>query len=209
MIYGEIFEWVVSRVNVSIQVNESGATDSPKSSISSVSKLSKAKNTGPQLAFIGVLDIFGFESFLVNSFEQLCINYCNETLQQQFNGFVLKREQEEYVAEAILYDFVSFRDSTACLELIEMKRTGILATLQEQCLFPKATDASFASKLYTNCTNHECFYAVSTHTDAIYGYANMFLLNASRRRLHLLQTLRRPYVKSKLCVSARGCCDVA
>ena len=162
MIYGEIFEWVVSRVNVSIQVNESGATTSTSSNNnkSSVSKLSKAKNPGPQLAFIGVLDIFGFESFLVNSFEQLCINYCNETLQQQFNGFVLKREQEEYVAEAILYDFVSFRDSTACLELIEMKRTGIFATLQEQCLFPKATDASFASLLYTNCANHECFYAV-------------------------------------------------
>jgi myosin-5 len=190
MIYGEIFEWVVSRVNVSIQVNESGTASSgsnnSKSSASSVSKLAKARNTGPQLAFIGVLDIFGFESFLVNSFEQLCINYCNETLQQQFNGFVLKREQEEYVAEAILYNFVSFRDSTACLELIEMKRTGIFATLQEQCLFPKATDASFASKLYSNCTDHECFHAVSTRISLLF-YAHVYtIIRLVRQRLDVL-----------------------
>jgi len=148
MVYGEIFEWVVSRINESIQADE----HSPSSS-------SSKRKVKRELSFIGVLDIFGFESFTVNSFEQLCINYCNETLQQQFNGFVLQREQEEYIAENILYNFVTFKDSTKCLELIEMKRTGILATLQEQSLFPKSTDESFARKLYDNCENHVCFKA--------------------------------------------------
>jgi myosin V len=146
MVYGEIFEWVVGRINESIKCDVEVTND-------------KGRKVKRDLSFIGVLDIFGFESFTINSFEQLCINYCNETLQQQFNGFVLQREQEEYIQEQILYNFVTFKDSTKCLELIEMKHTGILATLQEQCLFPKSTDESFASKLYNNCESHPCFKA--------------------------------------------------
>lgn len=164
MVYGEIFEWVVSRVNDSIKATDSDAANrghaGSSSSGSGRNGGKSSSSSSRQLAFIGVLDIFGFESFTVNSFEQLCINYCNETLQQQFNGFVLQREQAEYAAEGILYAFVNFRDSAACLELIEMKRVGIMASLQEQCLFPKASDASFAAKLYANCASHPCFYAV-------------------------------------------------
>ena len=169
MVYGELFEWVVARINSSIEAtrtpfdrSQAVTTPSNGKSISSKAKGSSrstasGRTAKRELAFIGVLDIFGFESFTVNSFEQLCINYCNETLQQQFNGFVLQREQNEYKSEQINYEFVNFRDSTACLQLIESKRTGILAALQEQCLAPKGTDKQFAATLYRNCKNHPCF----------------------------------------------------
>jgi myosin-5 len=100
--------------------------------------------------FIGVLDIFGFESFATNSFEQLCINYCNEKLQQQFNEFVFKLEQEEYAREGIEWSSLEFPDNQDVLDLIELKRPvpGVLALLDEQCLLQNATDDVFARKLY-------------------------------------------------------------
>jgi len=76
-------------------------------------------------ADIGVLDIFGFECFQNNSFEQLCINYTNETLQQHFNQFVFKMEQTEYQREKISWSFIEFPDNQDCLDLIDLKPTGI------------------------------------------------------------------------------------
>ncbi|KAL3788846.1 hypothetical protein ACHAW5_009203 [Stephanodiscus triporus] len=100
-------------------------------------------------AFIGLLDIFGFESFETNSFEQLCINYCNESLQQQFNRFVFKLEQEEYKREGINWDMIDFEDNQDILELIEKKHGGILTKLDEQCkLGMRCTDRTFVSAVY-------------------------------------------------------------
>ena len=125
-LYSRLFEWIVSRVNESIRVEESDRVR----------------------AEIGVLDIFGFESFLTNSFEQLCINYTNETLQQQFNQFVFKLEQSEYQREEISWSFIEFPDNQDCLDLIEHRQNGILAVLDDVCKLPQASDEKFANRLY-------------------------------------------------------------
>ncbi|XP_039183987.1 myosin-1B-like [Crotalus tigris] len=109
--------------------------------------------------FIGVLDIAGFEIFDYNSLEQLCINFTNEKLQQFFNHHMFVLEQEEYKKEGIEWEFIDFgMDLAACIELIE-KPMGIFSILEEECMFPKATDTSFKNKLYDQhlgkCKNFE------------------------------------------------------
>ncbi|RXM31824.1 Myosin-4 [Acipenser ruthenus] len=98
--------------------------------------------------YIGVLDIAGFEIFDFNSLEQLCINFTNEKLQQFFNHHMFVLEQEEYKKEGIIWEFIDFgMDLAACIELIE-KPMGIFSILEEECMFPKASDTSFKNKLY-------------------------------------------------------------
>lgn len=139
-VYGAMFEFVVEKVNTSI-VEE---------------------NVGSGVASIGVLDIFGFESFKINSFEQICINYTNEALQQQFNKYVFKLEQQEYEKEGILWKFISFPDNQDVLDLIDKKHTGILALLDEQCILPKSTDEKFTRYLYARCDKLSRFNATSS-----------------------------------------------
>ncbi|CAF0719696.1 unnamed protein product [Adineta steineri] len=125
-IYYRMFCWLVERVNVTLDV--------------------KAKRQ----YFIGVLDIAGFEIFEFNGFEQLCINYTNERLQQFFNHHMFVLEQEEYKKEGIQWEFIDFgMDLQACIDLIE-KPMGILSILEEECIVPKATDKTFVEKLYNN-----------------------------------------------------------
>uniref|UniRef100_A0A8C1MHY1 Slow myosin heavy chain 1 n=1 Tax=Cyprinus carpio TaxID=7962 RepID=A0A8C1MHY1_CYPCA len=125
-VYEKMFLWMVVRINQSLDTKQ------------------------PRQYFIGVLDIAGFEIFDFNTFEQLCINFTNEKLQQFFNHHMFVLEQEEYKKEGIEWEFIDFgMDLAACIELIE-KPMGIMSILEEECMFPKASDATFKAKLYDN-----------------------------------------------------------
>ena len=99
--------------------------------------------------FIGILDIAGFEIFETNSFEQFCINFANEKIQQYFNQQILMQEQEIYELEGLRYRKVEFEDNQALIDLIEMKRSGIFSVLDEACMMPRANDQSFSIKVHT------------------------------------------------------------
>ncbi|KAM6118723.1 myosin-1B isoform 2-T2 [Phoenicopterus ruber ruber] len=123
-VFEKMFLWMVVRINQQLDTKQ------------------------PRQYFIGVLDIAGFEIFDFNSLEQLCINFTNEKLQQFFNHHMFVLEQEEYKKEGIEWEFIDFgMDLAACIELIE-KPMGIFSILEEECMFPKATDTSFKNKLY-------------------------------------------------------------
>ncbi|XP_052864970.1 myosin heavy chain, muscle isoform X7 [Anopheles cruzii] len=125
-IFDRVFKWLVKKCNETLDTKQKRAQ------------------------FIGVLDIAGFEIFDYNGFEQLCINFTNEKLQQFFNHHMFVLEQEEYKKEGIVWAFIDFgMDLLACIELIE-KPMGILSILEEESMFPKATDQTFAEKLMTN-----------------------------------------------------------
>ncbi len=141
-IYGGAFDYIVKQVNNSIHES----TDS-------------GNVAGG--ASIGVLDIFGFETFAQNNFEQLCINYTNEALQQQFNRYVFKLEQHEYEKEGILWKYIAFPDNQDVLDLIDKKHIGMLAILDEQCIVPQSTDEKFTRYLYSKCDQHKRFSASS------------------------------------------------
>ncbi|KAL7582247.1 hypothetical protein Lser_V15G41794 [Lactuca serriola] len=133
-LYSRLFDWLVEKINVSIGQD-------PNSRY-----------------LIGVLDIYGFESFKSNSFEQFCINYTNEKLQQHFNQHVFKTEQEEYIKEAIDWSYIEFIDNKDVLDLIEKKPGGIIALLDEACMFPKSTHETFSQKLYQTFKSHQRFF---------------------------------------------------
>jgi len=107
---------------------------------------------------MGVLDIYGFEIFELNSFEQLCINYCNEKLQQFFIALTLKAEQEEYAAEGIAWEAVEYFDNKLVCDLIEAKKpAGVLAYLDEESVMPQASDKTFYEKAAKNLSKHAHF----------------------------------------------------
>ncbi|XP_068192218.1 myosin-16-like [Antennarius striatus] len=125
-IYDRMFKWMVTHINKTLDT-----------------KMQREY-------FIGVLDIAGFEIFEFNSFEQLCINFTNEKLQQFFNHHMFVLEQEEYKKEGIDWVFIDFGlDLQACIDLLE-RPMGIFSILEEQCVFPKATDTTFKTALYDN-----------------------------------------------------------
>ncbi|XP_022097396.1 myosin-IIIb-like isoform X2 [Acanthaster planci] len=136
-LYGRLFSWIVNKVNqllapeISLHVSETTE--------------------------IGILDIFGFEQFQSNSFEQLCINLANEQLQYFFNQHIFLLEQEEYKSEGIDWTYVPFVNNQSLLDLFLAKPIGILALLDEECLFPKATDHTFVEKLNQNFARNHHF----------------------------------------------------
>jgi len=157
-IYGAAFDFIAEKINASINAGSegmpSGVGGRPKTGMRRGSIMPGDEPINivpPGGASIGVLDIFGFETFEVNAFEQLCINYTNETLQQQFNKFVFKLEQQEYEREGILWKFIPFPDNQDVLDLIDKPRTGILQILDEQCIVDWGTDKKFSLSLYSTC----------------------------------------------------------
>ncbi|XP_024316983.1 myosin-8 isoform X2 [Brachypodium distachyon] len=124
IVYSRLFDWLVNKINTSIGQDPT-------------SKL-----------LIGVLDIYGFESFKTNSFEQFCINLTNEKLQQHFNQHVFKMEQEEYTKEEIDWSYIQFVDNQEILDLIEKKPGGIISLLDETCMLRNSNHEIFAEKLY-------------------------------------------------------------
>ncbi|XP_056143748.1 myosin-11-like [Lampris incognitus] len=145
--YERLFRWILARVNKTLD-----------------------KSKRQSSSFLGILDIAGFEIFEDNSFEQLCINYTNERLQQLFNHTMFILEQEEYKREGIEWNFIDFGlDLQPCIELIERPNNppGILALLDEECWFPKATDISFVDKLLNTHTGHVKFSKPKQHKDKL------------------------------------------
>ncbi len=148
--YGALFEYLVLRINKCINGERKGRDENTQTNNVEL-EVGFLHHAEPCAAFIGVLDIFGFESFQQNSFEQLCINYCNESLQQQFNKFVFKLEQAEYEKEGIQWNFIAFPDNQDVLDLIQKKRAGIFSICDEQSFLTQCTDQSFIQSVYQKC----------------------------------------------------------
>ncbi|XP_056144822.1 unconventional myosin-Ib isoform X4 [Lampris incognitus] len=134
-LYSRLFSWLVARINESIKAQ-----------------------TKSRHKVMGVLDIYGFEIFEDNSFEQFIINYCNEKLQQIFIELTLREEQEEYIREGIEWTNIEYFNNAIICDLIENNQNGILAMLDEECLRPgTVTDDTFLDKLNTVCAEHQHF----------------------------------------------------
>ncbi|KAJ8534476.1 hypothetical protein K7X08_016204 [Anisodus acutangulus] len=133
-IYANLFDWIVDKINKSLAMGK--------------------EKTGRT---INILDIYGFESFEKNSFEQFCINYANERLQQHFNRHLFKLEQEEYELDGIDWTKVDFQDNQECLDLFEKKPAGLISLLDEESNFHKATDLTFANKLKQHLKANPCY----------------------------------------------------
>ncbi|KAA0155260.1 hypothetical protein FNF27_01564 [Cafeteria roenbergensis] len=142
--YSQMFDWLIQKINLVLggAVKKQEAEDS------------KGKI---RLLHIGILDIFGFEWFTTNSFEQLCINYCNEKLQFHFNEHIFKLEQKEYESEGISVDAIDFADNQPTLDLLEVKGTGIFAMIDEECNVPRGSDEGLLSKLLKQHLSHPNF----------------------------------------------------
>ncbi|XP_036264522.1 unconventional myosin-Ic isoform X2 [Pipistrellus kuhlii] len=139
-VYSRTFTWLVGKINRSLASKDA---QSPSWRSTTV---------------LGLLDIYGFEVFQNNSFEQFCINYCNEKLQQLFIELTLKSEQEEYEAEGIAWEPVQYFNNKIICDLVEEKFKGIISILDEECLRPgEATDLTFLEKLEDTIKHHPHF----------------------------------------------------
>lgn len=135
-IYNRLFDWLVLRINTSLQTPSS-----------------MSRTTHNHV--LGILDIYGFEVFKTNAFEQLCINFCNEKIQQLFIELTLKQEQEEYLKEGIEWESITYFNNKVICDLIEEKHVGIIALLDEECLRPgDATDLTFLDKMNERLSTH-------------------------------------------------------
>ncbi|KAL5192909.1 Myosin-1 [Glycine soja] len=147
-IYACLFDWLVEQINKSLAVGK--------------------RRTGRS---ISILDIYGFESFNRNSFEQFCINYANERLQQHFNRHLFKLEQEEYIQDGIDWAKVEFEDNQDCLNLFEKRPLGLLSLLDEESTFPNGTDLTLANKLKQHLNSNSCFKGERDQAFTVHHYA--------------------------------------
>ncbi|KAK4794122.1 hypothetical protein SAY86_012116 [Trapa natans] len=155
-IYSSLFDWLVDQINNSLDVGQ--------------------QFTGRS---INILDIYGFESLKNNSFEQFCINYASERLQQHFYRHLFKLEQEDYEMDGIDWTRVDFKDNQKCINLIEKKPLGILSLLDEESSMPKATDMTFAHKLKQQLDTHPCFKGEKDGAFRLYHYAGEVLYDTN------------------------------
>ncbi|XP_030881119.1 unconventional myosin-VIIa isoform X4 [Leptonychotes weddellii] len=189
-IYGRLFVWIVDKINAAIYKPPSQEVKSSRRSI-------------------GLLDIFGFENFAVNSFEQLCINFANEHLQQFFVRHVFKLEQEEYDLESIDWLHIEFTDNQDALDLIANKPMNIISLIDEESKFPKGTDTTMLHKLNSQHklnsnyippkNNHETQFGINHFAGVVY-YESQGFLEKNRDTLHgdiiqLVHSSRNKFIK--------------
>ncbi|KAL6079519.1 hypothetical protein STEG23_038074 [Scotinomys teguina] len=189
-IYGRLFVWIVDKINAAIYKPPS----------------QEAKNSRRS---IGLLDIFGFENFAVNSFEQLCINFANEHLQQFFVRHVFKLEQEEYDLESIDWLHIEFTDNQDALDMIANRPMNVISLIDEESKFPKGTDATMLHKLNSQHklnanyvppkNSHETQFGINHFAGVVY-YETQGFLEKNRDTLHgdiiqLVHSSRNKFVK--------------
>ncbi|XP_067888368.1 myosin-IIIb isoform X1 [Heterodontus francisci] len=159
--YGRVFGWIVSKINHLL---------APKEDMDTV-----------ELQEIGILDIFGFENFAVNRYEQMCINLANEQLQYFFNHHIFLMQQNEYKQEEIEWETITFKDNKAILDLFLAKPLGVFSLLDEQSAFPQATDRTFVDKLNSSFKRNPHFKIDRSHSPVftVIHYAGKVQYNAS------------------------------
>ena len=170
-IYAKTFLWLVRTIN--------DATCAEKNY--NLVDMKTRNPTPSQFGIIGLLDIFGFETFEVNRFEQLCINYCNEKLQQKFTQDIFRSVQIEYEEEGIELEEITYDDNTDVLDLVE-GRMGLLAFLNEECVRPKGSDKTFVYKAQAMNKDNRCFFRDKHAADTEFGihhYAGKVLYDAT------------------------------
>lgn len=145
-IYGHIFEYIVEMINKTLFKDQQLTSGS-----------------------VGILDIFGFENFDYNSFEQLCINYANENLQQFFVKHIFKLEQEQYAKEGIQWTNINYVDNQENLDVIGLKAMNLLSLIDEESRFPKGTDVTLLSKLNSNHSNKSCYITAKSSREYKFG----------------------------------------
>ncbi|KAM7251120.1 hypothetical protein ACFE04_023003 [Oxalis oulophora] len=155
-IYASLFDFLIEKVNESLAVGK--------------------ECTGRS---INIVDIYGFESFKKNSFEQFCINYANERLQQHFIRHLFKLEQEDYETDGIDWTKVDFEDNDECLNLFEKKPLGLISLLDEESNFPKATDLTFADKVEQHLSQNTCFKGERGTAFTVSHYAGQVIYDTS------------------------------
>lgn len=155
-IYAKTFLWLVRTIN--------DATSAEKN----YSRTGSSRAAPSQYGIIGLLDIFGFETFEVNRFEQLCINYCNEKLQQKFTQDIFRSVQVEYESEGIELEEITYDDNTDALDLVE-GRMGLIAFLNEECVRPKGSDKTFVYKSEAMNKENPCFFRDKHAKDREFG----------------------------------------
>ncbi|GBG27766.1 Myosin-6 [Hondaea fermentalgiana] len=156
-IYERIFGWLVWRLNQCIQTEPIRANKRAgararmsKRAMEAELKVEIDDHVYNTQYKIGLLDVFGFEVFERNGFAQLCINYCNETLQHLFNESVFKRDQLEYDEEGIDWTFIRYPDNAACIEMFESKPIGLFPLMDENCMYPGGNDNTLVTKMWTH-----------------------------------------------------------
>ncbi|XP_070605585.1 unconventional myosin-VIIa isoform X3 [Erythrolamprus reginae] len=189
-IYGRLFVWIVEKINAAIYRPPSHENKNVRRSI-------------------GLLDIFGFENFTVNSFEQLCINFANENLQQFFVRHVFKLEQEEYNLENINWQHIEFTDNQDALDMIAIKPMNLISLIDEESKFPKGTDATMLHKLNSQHklninyippkNNHDTHFGINHFAGVVY-YETKGFLEKNRDTLHgdiiqLVHSSRNKFIK--------------